>query len=162
MSTRGFLTLLISGVIAISSIIHKDKVPIPSCENIMPHIKAASQKYSVDTNLILAIIAVESSFDPLAENSESGAKGLMQLIDGTAMDMGVNDVFDPRQNIMGGTRYLRKMIDKFGDKKLALAGYNAGPSAVVRYNGIPPYSETRQYVDRVLDLYHSIQAKSNE
>ncbi len=73
----------------------------------------------------------------------------MQLVDTTAEEMGVKEVFDARENIAGGSRYLRRMLDRFGDMKLALAAYNAGPSAVQRHQGVPPYAETREYVERV-------------
>ena len=99
--------------------------------------------------LVSAVIKAESNGDPKAV-STAGAKGLMQLIDSTASDMGVRNVFDPRENIEGGVKYLRKMINRFGDIKKALAAYNAGPEAVKRYEGIPPYRETKNYVEKVL------------
>jgi soluble lytic murein transglycosylase-like protein len=114
------------------------------------HIEEAGEIYGLDTNLIAAVIVQESGGNPYAV-SPKGAKGLMQLMDTTAREMGVNQVFQPRQNILGGARYLRQMLDQFnGDEQLALASYNAGPGAVRRYNGIPPYRETMEYVQRVL------------
>jgi soluble lytic murein transglycosylase len=105
--------------------------------------------------LVLAVIAAESAFDPLAR-SVKGALGLMQLMPETARELGVADPFDPDANVAGGTRYLRRMLDRFGgDFTLALAAYNAGPSAVDRHGGVPPYPETRSYVERVLGLYRT-------
>lgn len=111
-------------------------------------IERAATAHDVPPWLIKAVIAAESAGDPTAV-SRAGAKGLMQLMDGTARDLGVKDAFDPEQNIWGGTRYLRVMLDRFGSIPLALAAYNAGPGAVERYGGIPPYSETQNYIRRV-------------
>jgi hypothetical protein len=116
------------------------------------HIQAAAATHGVSLDLVRAVIQVESSYDHLAVSSK-GAKGLMQLMPGTARRMGVFDVFDPRQNIMGGARYLRFLLDLFGgDVPLALAAYNAGENAVRRHGGIPPYKETRGYVKKVQSL----------
>ena len=118
-----------------------------------PHIQYACQRYGLDYKLVKAVIAAESAFDPVAL-SPKGAMGLMQLMPGTSRDMGVLDPFDPTQNIDGGARYLRLLLDPFNNNiVLALAAYNAGPEAVQKHNGIPPYEETRNYVQRVLDLY---------
>ena len=109
--------------------------------------------YGVPVPLVLAIISVESCFDELAV-SRAGAQGLMQLMPATATEVEVENPFDPRQNIRGGVRYFSKMRTRFdGDIRLALAAYNAGPSAVDRYKGIPPYRETRHYVKKVLERY---------
>jgi len=112
-------------------------------------IREASEKYRLSPELLESIIKAESAGNPGAISS-AGAKGLMQLADTTASDMGVRDAFDPGENIHAGAKYLRWLIDKFGDLKKALAAYNAGPETVKRYNGIPPYQETRKYVQTVI------------
>jgi soluble lytic murein transglycosylase-like protein len=114
--------------------------------------------WGVDPALVKAIIANESGFDPNA-TSKTGAQGLMQLEPGTAAGLGVSDAYDPAQNVAGGTRYIRGLLDRFhGDLRLAIAAYNAGPGAVVKYNGVPPYAETQQYVENVLDSYQKYKA----
>jgi hypothetical protein len=114
--------------------------------------EAASQKYSISPNLLKAVAKVESNFRPLVTSS-AGAMGIMQLMPATAASLGVAEVFDPEQNIMGGAKYLRQMLDRFGgDIGLALGAYNAGPGAVARYNGVPPYSQN--YVSKVLRLFN--------
>jgi soluble lytic murein transglycosylase-like protein len=119
------------------------------------HIREAAALYQIPVELVRAVIKVESDFDPRAV-SPANARGLMQLIPGTAERMQVRDSFDPRENIFGGTRYLRVLANTFnGDIELTLAGYNAGEGAVMRYGGIPPYAETRDYVARVLSFYRS-------
>jgi transglycosylase-like protein with SLT domain/uncharacterized protein DUF4124 len=116
-------------------------------------IREAAERYGVEEALIKAVIRVESGFNSRAV-SPKGARGLMQLMPGTASMLGVRDSFDPRQNIDGGVRHLRALIDRFGnDLKLALAAYNAGEQAVVNNGGIPPYRETREYVTRILGLF---------
>ncbi len=117
------------------------------------HIRNAAKESGVDANLIRAVIMAESGGNPQAVSSKN-ARGLMQLIDSTAAEVGVKDPLDPAQNIKGGSKYLAKMLDKFdGNKKLALAAYNAGPTAVKKHQGIPPYRETREYVNRVMAFY---------
>lgn len=115
-------------------------------------IDSTARANSLRPGLIKAVIAAESGFDPRAV-SQRGAQGLMQLMPGTASDLGVSDPLHPIQNVRGGTRYLRQMIDRFGRLEHALAAYNAGPQTVERYRGIPPYAETRDYVKRVLAYY---------
>lgn len=111
-------------------------------------IEAASRETKLDSTLIASVIRAESGGDSTAV-SPAGAKGLMQLADSTAEDYGVSDPFDPKENIMAGTRYLKNLLDRFGDLKLALAAYNAGPGNVNKYGGIPPFRETQDYVARV-------------
>ena len=113
-------------------------------------ISRAANQYDLDPGLIRAVIAQESAGRPDVV-SPKGAKGLMQLMDSTATEMGVRDSFDPEENVLGGTKYLRKLLDRWdGNLEKALAGYNAGPTAVEKYNGIPPFRETQNYVIRVL------------
>lgn len=112
-------------------------------------IHAASLEYGVNEAFLRAIIHAESAFNPRAM-SLKGAQGLMQLMPATASDMGVLDAFDAAQNIRGGARYLSQLLKNFhGSERLAAAAYNAGPGAVQRYNGVPPYAETQVYVERV-------------
>jgi soluble lytic murein transglycosylase-like protein len=119
----------------------------------------AGKAHGVDPRLIAAVARRESAFNPRAR-SAVGAGGLMQLMPATANFLGVNDVYDARQNVFGGARYLRTLLDTFhGDLDLTLAAYNAGPGAVQRYNGVPPYRETRQYVQVVRASYESALAR---
>lgn len=123
-------------------------------------VDSASKAYCVDSSLVMAVIARESAGNPAAV-SRVGAKGLMQLMDSTATDLGVTDSFHPQQNINGGVTYLKQMLDRFnGNEELALAAYNAGPAAVDRYKGVPPFAETRQYVSNVLALRNQYRAAS--
>jgi hypothetical protein len=119
-------------------------------------ISAAAAQHGVSVDLVRAVIQAESDFDHLAVSSK-GAQGLMQLMPDTGRRMGVSNPFDARQNIFGGVRYLRLLLDMFqGDVRLATAAYNAGPNAVVRHGGVPPYRETRGYVQKIQALLSSV------
>ena len=116
-------------------------------------ISQVARRHGLEPALVEAVVAVESGFRPGAV-SRKGAMGLMQLMPGTAADLGVADPFDPDANLDGGSRYLRRLLAEHGgDLRKALAAYNAGPGAVRRHEGVPPYPETRDYVDRVLKRY---------
>jgi len=116
-------------------------------------IRSASSRYGVDPHLVRAVIKAESDFNTQAR-SPKGAQGLMQLMPDTARLHNVGNVYDPDENIDGGVRHLRFLLDRYqGDLRLTLAGYNAGIQAVEKYGGVPPYPETREYIQRVLD-YH--------
>jgi soluble lytic murein transglycosylase-like protein len=137
-----------------------DAVPEPLAETDLSRgrierlVDDSAQRYGVDPALIDAIILNESGFNPNATSS-AGAKGLMQLMPETAASLGVGDAYDAAQNIRGGTRYLRSLLDRFGEVELAVAAYNAGPNAVERYGGVPPYAQTRRYVRNVVAAYRA-------
>jgi soluble lytic murein transglycosylase-like protein len=117
-------------------------------------IREVSARYNVDPALIRAVIATESNWNSTAI-SRKGALGLMQLVPGTARQLGVNNAFDPKQNLDGGVRYLHTLLERYnGDLDRALAAYNAGPGAVDRARGVPRYRETREYVQKVTDSYY--------
>lgn len=122
-------------------------------DQIISMIETTSEKYGVDSKLIKALVQQESGYNPNAK-SKAGALGLMQLMPATAEGLGVKDPMDPQQNIEGGVKYVKSMLDRFnGNIILALAAYNAGPNAVKKYDGVPPYKETQNYVRNILKNY---------
>jgi len=124
-------------------------IAIPASEAYDDIVQEAAALYDMDANLIHAVMQAESAFHPYAV-SRAGAEGLMQLMPELSDEMGVSDAFDPRENIMGGARYLKRLLDYHnGNIDLALASYNAGPGNVSRYKGVPPFRETRNYVKTI-------------
>lgn len=118
-------------------------------DNYLALVFEAAGTHDVDPSLVAAVIRAESNFDPVAV-SRKGAQGLMQLMPATAKRFGVSNAFDPSQNIHGGTRYLRLLLDRYdGDPELALAAYNAGEGNVEKYDGVPPFRETVEYIRRI-------------
>ncbi len=129
---------------------------------VAPLIQEAADTHRVDANLLKAVIATESHGDPQAR-SPKDAKGLMQLIDSTAKAMGVTNVWNPRENLLGGAKYLSKLMEQFGgDREKAIASYNAGPGAVEKHGGIPPFRETRAYVDKVMNYLKLFEQQESE
>lgn len=124
-------------------------------------INANAVKYGLSPLLIASVIQVESGFNPKAK-SGAGAGGLMQLMPGTASMLGVRNVYDPEDNIAGGTKYLAQQIKTFGSIELGLAAYNAGPANVKKYKGIPPFAETQNYVKKVMALYENGGGKASD
>lgn len=126
---------------------------LSSANNFEQIIEKAAEKYQLPAKLIHSIIKHESNFNPNAV-SRAGAAGLMQLMPRTAQSLGVKNAFDPMDNIFGGSKYIRQMLDRYnGDIRLALAAYNAGPGNVDKYNGVPPFKETQNYVSKVMNTY---------
>ena len=127
-----------------------------------PIILQAASRHEIDPALVKAIIMAESGYNPNAI-SQRGAKGLMQLMPSTAEALGVEDVFNPEQNISGGVRYFKKLVNRFdGDIKLALAAYNAGSNKVRHYQGIPPYKSTHHYIEKVFKYYKQYKSQMTE
>lgn len=124
-----------------------------------PYVEEASQESGLPAALIDAVIRTESGYRPKAV-SKKGALGLMQIMPETARDLGLRNAFDPRENILAGARYLRRLFDRWGSLRLAVAAYNAGSGAVEKHGGVPPFLETRRYVDTVLSRYQSSRIKS--
>lgn len=132
--------------------LNPSKNTVESHEPFQAIITKASDRYGVDPDLIRAVIQVESAFDPDAVSTK-GASGLMQLMPSTARELGVLDIFDPEHNILGGARYLKRLLSLFdGDMELALAAYHAGMGRVKRYDGVPPFETTREYIRKVMVL----------
>lgn len=128
-------------------------------EELRPLIESAAENAGLDPRLFEALVAQESNFNVNARSS-AGAMGLSQLMPGTAKALGVENPFDPVQNLFGGARYLSQMLTRFGgDVRLALAAYNAGPGAVERHGGIPPFRETMNYVERVMGRYEAMRRR---
>jgi soluble lytic murein transglycosylase-like protein len=130
-------------------------VTVPAEHAYDDFISEASARYRVDATLIRSVMQTESAFDALAV-SRAGAIGLMQLMPDVAEELGVEDPFDPRQNVMGGAKYLRRLLDLYrGNVRLALASYNAGATSVAEYGGVPPFPETQRYVKQITRLVAS-------
>ena len=138
----------------LNSSIENKKNPTPASRSEINNlIDKYAEQAGLDGDFVKAVINQESGFNPNA-TSKCGAMGLMQLMPGTAKGLGVTNAYDPEQNIQGGTKYLKGLLDRFdNNKSLALAAYNAGPNAVKKYGGIPPYQETQNYVKNVLGKY---------
>jgi len=134
--------------------------PAPRAE-LAHYVEEHAASHGVDPRLVRAVIQAESAWDREAR-SRTGAMGLMQLMPETAVELAVADPWEEGENIRGGTAYLARQIASFGSMELALAAYNAGPGAVKRYGGIPPFAETREYVRRVLSLYHGRVIRASE
>ena len=123
-------------------------------------IEQASQEFNLESSLIKAVIKAESGFDHEAV-SEKGAQGLMQLMPETADELAVEDPYDPEENIFGGARYLSNLMGRFNNNlQLALAAYNAGPEKVDTYDGVPPFTETKEFIKRVLNYYNEYESES--
>lgn len=129
--------------------------------NLSEAVEQVAQQHALPSPLIHSVIKAESNYNPYAVSSK-GARGLMQLVPGTARRFGVKDVFDPLDNLQGGARYLKYLLDLYGSYPLALAAYNAGEGAVDRYRGIPPYRETVEYVARVRKNWEKMQRSSEK
>ena len=147
------------------SILHSVASNMNSSDDLNGIFKTASEKYQVPVNLLKAVAKAESNYNPTAQ-SGCGAQGIMQLMPATAKSLGVSDPFDPEQNIMGGAKLLSQLLNRFdGNTQFALAAYNAGPGNVLKYEGIPPFAETQNYVKKVLaycaDDYAAVPASNS-
>ncbi|ABZ95870.1 Transglycosylase [Leptospira biflexa serovar Patoc strain 'Patoc 1 (Ames)'] len=127
-------------------------------DKLLESIESIAEAQGLDPNLVKAMVKAESGFKPKAV-SPKGAMGLMQLMPETADRLGVKDPFDPEENVAGGVKFLKGLLKEFKDPEKAIAAYNAGPGAVKRYNGIPPYEETKQYVSKVKRFYQDFSSK---
>ena len=137
-------------------------IAVPAQHTYDTLIREAADRHGVDAALIKSVMQAESAFDALAV-SRAGARGLMQLMPALAEELGVDDPYDARQNVMGGAQYLRRLLDLYhGNVRLALAGYNAGMTAVSRYGGVPPFRETQNYVKRVTALVERTRREQND
>jgi soluble lytic murein transglycosylase-like protein len=159
--TRPVVALLPPQPKAKSSVeVSAEYLAIPANEAYDDIIQEAAAEYDMDPNLIHAVMQAESAFHPYAV-SRAGAEGLMQLMPELSDEIGVNDAFDPRENIMGGARYLKRLLDHHnGNIDLALASYNAGPGNVERYGGVPPFRETRNYVKTIKQILKARKRRS--
>jgi len=135
----------------------KSKIDLKAqSEQIEEIVQTFADKYDIDSNFIKAIIKQESGFNPKA-TSKKGAMGLMQLMPETAKSLGVINAYNPWENVEGGVKYLKDLMDKYdNNRELALAAYNAGPNAVKKYGGIPPYKETQNYVNNIMSTYNKV------
>ncbi len=156
----GIVEIPVEEVVSIEPEDHFAPVPTPAIETapFREMVKAAAARYNVDADLITSVIAAESNFDPKAV-SRKNARGLMQLLPETAARFGVQDIFDPQENIDAGTHYLRDLLQRYNnDLVLALAAYNAGPDRVQQFGRVPPYAETTSYIRRVKRAYEKSKA----
>ena len=125
-------------------------------------VRALSEKHGVSSQLVHSIIKAESNYDPFAVSSK-GAKGLMQLMPGTAKDYGVSNIYDPEENIEAGIKHIKFLLTKYSrNLNMALAAYNAGPEAVEKYKGIPPYPETQQYIKKINASMNAVLVRANK
>jgi len=128
-------------------------------QRILKLIRKFSRRHNMDSLLVQAVLEVESGYDVQA-CSHAGAEGLMQIMPETQKDLGLETPFDPASNIEAGVRYLKMMLERFSDIETALAAYNAGPTSVMEHKGIPPYPETRRYVDKVITAYSRMKGRN--